>query len=70
MNIKKENLATPADEQASANTPKATRGTDFNNSISKGSEDVNTLSENSSEKIKKVKERTFGAVFWIATSIN
>ena len=50
VNVKKGTLATPLDEQASKNTPEASRGTDSTTSIPDSSEKSNPSAKNSSRR--------------------
>lgn len=57
IGIKKGNLATPIDEQASINTPKASSGTVSKNTLSHGNEKVNTSTEISEDSDTRYSDR-------------
>ena len=54
VGIKKGNLATPIDEQASINTPKASRGTVSDISISENGEKINTFDKKIDDERKSI----------------
>ena len=54
VGIKKGNLATPIDEQASINTPEASRGTVSDISISENSEKINTFGKKIDDERKSI----------------
>ena len=58
VGVKKGNLATPIDEQASINTPEASRGTVSDNTISQPESKVNTKTSNSQTSEKKSDTKT------------
>lgn len=60
VGVKKRNLATPTDEQASINTPKASSGTVSNTIISKKSEKVNTKTAKTAKKFALPTENSDG----------